>query len=380
MQDKLVRFVIGSTGIGGAEKQVAAVLPKLAERGWKARLVTLSPDDDELAAAFFKNEINVIKPKSFRFTSGLFGIMCKFISILSHLYSEFKNRPGIVTVFMMSHSILFGMTAYFLAHSKGKRIFSIRNTIDRQHSYFLRAYETFLYKFADCFVVNSHELAEQLIGTDKIPSSKVRIVNNAFECNQFSHQINQLSVRKKLKIENKTKALLILARLVAFKGHDDLLYALSIAEQKLSKLTSDNWVCLFAGDGPEKARLEQKTKQLGLGRYVRFLGTCNNVNELLAICDLFVAPSHSEGMPNTVIEAMYMGKEVVGTDIMCMRELTQGLYRLVPIKSPNKLAEAIVEAIKNPNPAVGVKAKALIEKNFSIDKAVSGWERVIQNL
>jgi glycosyltransferase involved in cell wall biosynthesis len=379
MPDKSVRFVIGSTGIGGAEKQVVIILPKLVERGWNVRLVTLSPDNGKLAAALSKNGINIIKPRPFCFTNGLFGVLCKFTSILSHLYSEFRNQPNITTVFMMSHSILFGMTAYLLACGKGKKIFSIRNTIDRQYSYFPRAYETLLYKFADDFVVNSHELADQLIRTDKIPPSKVHIVNNALEHSQFSRQINQQSVRRKLKIESKAKVLLVLARLVIFKGHDDLLDALSIAKQELSTFTNDNWVCLLAGDGPEKARLEQKTKQLGLDRYVRFLGTCHNVSELLTICDLFVAPSHSEGMPNAVIEAMYTRREVVGTDIMCMRELTQGLYRLVTIKSPNKLAQAIVEAIKNPSPAVGEKAKTLVEQNFSIDKAVSGWERVMQN-
>ncbi|MDR1031569.1 MAG: glycosyltransferase [Holosporales bacterium] len=379
MPDKSVRFVIGSTDIGGAEKQIAIVLPKLAERGWNVRLVTLSPDDGELVSAFLKNGINIIKPRPFRFTNGLLGIVCKLISILSHLYSEFRSRPNITTVFMMSHSILFGMTACLLARGKGKVVFSIRNICDRQYSYFPRAYETFLYKFADDFVVNSHELADQLTGTDKTPSSKVHIVNNAFEHSQFSRQVNQQSVRKKLKIESKIKVLLVLARLVVFKGHDDLLDALSIAKQELLILTNNNWVCLLAGDGPEKTRLEQKTKQLGLDRYVRFLGACHNVDELLTICDLFVAPSHSEGMPNAVIEAMYTGQEVVGTDIMCMRELTQGLYRLVPIKSPSKLAEAIVEAIKNPSPAVGEKAKTLIEQNFSIDKAVSGWERIIQS-
>ncbi|MDR1475104.1 MAG: glycosyltransferase [Holosporales bacterium] len=377
--EKSVRFVIGSTAVGGAEKQLALVIPKLIKKGWRVRFVTLSSVDGELAKVFLKNSINIIKPGAFKFSKGLIGSIYKFFSILSYLYKEFRRYPDATTVFMMSHSALFGMTACLLAQDRGRKILSIRNTNDRQYSLFPRLYEKFLYRIADAFAVNSHELADRLMKVNKISRNKVYIVNNAAEFSQLS-PVDTQSVRENLLLNKRTKVLLTVARLVAFKGHDDLLETLNIAKEDLSTLTNDDWICLFAGDGPERKKLENKARQLKLDRHIKFLGTYGNVNELLATCDLFIFPSHKEGMPNAVIEAMYMGCEVIGTDILCMRELTQGLYKLVPVRSPDKLADAIVASIRSPNKEVGIKARELIKENFSIDNAVCKWERVMQKI
>src|SRR5207247_979328 len=61
---------------------------------------------------------------------------------------------------------------------------------------------------------------------------------------------------------------------------------------------------LVAGDGPGRARLEARCSGLGLASCVRFLGQVYNVDAVYRNLDLLVLPSRSEGLPNTMLEAM----------------------------------------------------------------------------
>ena len=71
----------------------------------------------------------------------------------------------------------------------------------------------------------------------------------------------------------------------------------------------------IAGDGPERAALEQQIERLGLGGRVRLLGRREDAPDLLAGCDLFVLPSRFEGLPVSVVEAMAASRAVVATAI-----------------------------------------------------------------
>ena len=77
-----------------------------------------------------------------------------------------------------------------------------------------------------------------------------------------------------------------------------------------------------------------------LRRRVHLLGERDDVPELLAAADLFVLPSHREGMPRSIIEAMMTGLAVVATDIRASREpVEDGVTgRLVPVGDGPALA------------------------------------------
>ncbi len=72
-------------------------------------------------------------------------------------------------------------------------------------------------------------------------------------------------------------------------------------------------VLVMAGDGPEREACEALAAELGLQDNVRFLGSRDDVPQILAACDLVVVPSKSEGLSLAAIEAC-AGKAVVGFD------------------------------------------------------------------
>ena len=76
----------------------------------------------------------------------------------------------------------------------------------------------------------------------------------------------------------------------------------------LAQLPRDRFTCLLIGDGPERARLEELTKQLNLETNVVFCGMKSHVGDYLQILDIFVLPSTSlESFGNSAVEAMAMG-------------------------------------------------------------------------
>jgi len=81
-------------------------------------------------------------------------------------------------------------------------------------------------------------------------------------------------------------------------------------------------VCfVIAGDGPERAKLEQFTHDLEIAARVRFLGHRDDAERIMPAFDLFWLASDFEGLSNSIMEAMAAGLPVVASDIPPNREL-----------------------------------------------------------
>jgi glycosyltransferase involved in cell wall biosynthesis len=150
------------------------------------------------------------------------------------------------------------------------------------------------------------------------------------------------------------------ARLHPQKGHE---YLLAAAAQ-VPEVTF-----VLAGDGPLRAELETRARELGIGDRCLFLGHRSDVLELLAAADLFVLPSLFEGLPISVHEAMAARRPVVataigGTDEAVIHEVT-GL--LVPPRDPATLAAAIRRLRADPVLAdrLAAAGREHVEREFS---------------
>jgi len=72
---------------------------------------------------------------------------------------------------------------------------------------------------------------------------------------------------------------------------------------------------LMVGDGPDRAKAEQKCRELGMCNHVRFLGKQEKVEEILSISDLFMIPSGSETFGLAALEAMSCSVPVISSNI-----------------------------------------------------------------
>ena len=143
-------------------------------------------------------------------------------------------------------------------------------------------------------------------------------------------------IRAELGVPEERVVAIIVSRLVRHKGHPELLAAMRAVDAEL-------WVVGNRLDSDHGEDLEPYFAGCGLGARLRRLGYREDVPALLAAADLFVLPSHFEGLPMSVIEAMLTGLAVVATDTRGPREQVEegrtGL--LVPPRDVPALATAL---------------------------------------
>lgn len=136
-----------------------------------------------------------------------------------------------------------------------------------------------------------------------------------------------------------------IGRLSPEKGHPDLIEALAIVHGRGCRPS-----LVLAGDGPARATLEAQAYALGLADAVHFLGYVSQPERLLEETDLMVLPSHTEGLPNAALEALAMEVPVLATRVGGTPEVVIDgeTGRLVSARSPNALADAIVDFVADP--------------------------------
>jgi glycosyltransferase involved in cell wall biosynthesis len=103
------------------------------------------------------------------------------------------------------------------------------------------------------------------------------------------------------------------------KGHADLVRAFRTLRQRNPSLPVR---LVLVGDGPERSNLLSLCQRFNLGADVTLVGHQDDVRPYYAMADVFVLPSHSEGSPNVLLEAMSMGVPVIATIVGGVPELT----------------------------------------------------------
>jgi glycosyltransferase involved in cell wall biosynthesis len=129
----------------------------------------------------------------------------------------------------------------------------------------------------------------------------------------------------------------VVSRLVRHKGHPELLAAM------LAVPNSELWVIgdrLVSDRGED---LEKLFATSALGKRLRKLGYREDIPDLLAAADIFALPSHFEGLPMSVIEAMLVGLPVVASDIRGPRE--QVVHGKTGLLVPPALVAPLAEAL-----------------------------------
>ena len=136
----------------------------------------------------------------------------------------------------------------------------------------------------------------------------------------------------------------MVATIESHKDHDTLLKAW----QKVNE-ANNNMKLALAGDGRLMDHYKKLAKSLNL-QGVYFLGSVNNIPDLLSESDIFVlSTTEQEGFGTVLVEALAAGKYIIASDVPACREvLKDGMYGdLVPKRNPEELAKKILSAKKN---------------------------------
>jgi len=209
---------------------------------------------------------------------------------------------------------------------------------------------------ADGIVAVSHDLAKHLVRMG-VTASKIRVIHDGVERALFAPG-DKARERAILKLPPQRRLLLFIGNLVPVKAIDVLLRA--CAEPTLRKT---DYLLVVVGQGPQRPCLEQLAGQLGVANRVRFVGALPQADlpHWYRAADVFVLPSHSEGVPNVLLEASACGAPWVASRVGGIPEISHlGVSRLVTPNAPVELAHAILETLNAPprsEPPIGPKPR-----------------------
>lgn len=166
------------------------------------------------------------------------------------------------------------------------------------------------------------------------------VINNAIDTSLFIYNEKiRKKIRKELDIDDSTFVIGHVGRFNYPKNHD---YLIDIFYQ-IYQLNNDSKLMLV-GSGDLMEQIKEKVHQLGLDKHVMFLGSRSDVNQLMQVMDIFVFPSHYEGLPVTMVEAQASGLVVLKSDnVPNESAVTENVYSLSLDEDAKTWAKKIIE-------------------------------------
>ncbi len=165
------------------------------------------------------------------------------------------------------------------------------------------------------------------------PATRVRVIHNGVNVDLFATPCDRVAMRRELGLPPEAWVIGTVGNLRPEKNHELLLHAFA----RLRCEAPGAWLVLVGG-GERRSALEALAGELGVNQRVLFLGARTDVPPLFGTFDVYCLPSHFEGMPLSLLEAMAARKPIVATRVVGIRDLVvDGVTGL--LSTPNDAEE-----------------------------------------
>ena len=265
--------------------------------------------------------------------------------------------------------------AQALVHSEHGRKFD-----DRPSRF---AVQRWMSRHTDAIFAVSGQLKDDLVKHIGMPEASVEVLHNGVDLSRFNvaERANaQTSARDALRREwGVPDGVLVVGsvgRLAAVKNYGLLVRAVASSGLDVH--------LVFAGEGPERATLTALAESLGIASRVHLLGHCNDVDRVLGAFDVFVLPSFSEGMSNTLLEAMAAGvppvASAVGGNGEIVRDGVDG--RLFASDDEAGLAACLVALCRDDalRARLAAAARERVHSAFDIRSMIERYEQLYERV
>lgn len=357
--------------LGGAERQLASLVPLLENLGIEIQILTRRYDA-ALASFEMINGVPVYRlpvpgPKPV-------AAISFSLSAIPRLY---KFKPHVIH----AHELLSPATTAVMA----KRLFgtpivakvlrggSLGDLAKLKHRAFATSRIASLKRGIDSFIVISKEIDDELAEIG-VPPEKRTFIPNGVDLNRFApiSLNNKTNLRHSLNLPD---GLIVVfsGRLDPEKRVDQLVEAWNEVIKKHSTA-----LLLILGTGTE----EKKLKQIA-GANVRFEGNVDDVTPYLCASDIFVLPSSTEGLSNALLEAMASGLASIATSVGGATDLIEDGKNgiLIPPDDPQTLLAALLTMLSDSDRRMqfGVNGRSFIEKNYSLSAVADKLNALYRN-
>ncbi|WKK66707.1 glycosyltransferase family 4 protein [Lutimonas zeaxanthinifaciens] len=314
---------------------------------------------------------------------GFKSINCEIIQLNhSRLIGLFKNRKKVASLIkerkidlVHSHGIRADLINSVL--SNVQRFTTIHNIPDEDYKfrygtimgYFLASKHKRIFKKIPNTICCSHNLLDRILPNDE---TDMQFIQNGIHTSRFS-PVSSLEekkrLRKKLRLPQNQNIFVVCGAISYLKN------PMLILEVFKSKLMEDS-LLVFLGGG----ELLDKLSSENSNHNIHFQGRTDRVSDYLKACDFYISASFTEGMPNSVLEAISSETPVVLSNIPAHREIVGENYSyLFDPKNEQELWHKLQSILQNYNNEIGKQLKQRVKENFSVESMSHSYQELYLN-
>ncbi len=279
-----------------------------------------------------------------------------------HIHADVANKL-LVSGLAAKHS----GTANIILHSHAAGIDGnhrrIKYIVHRLCRPFLKRIGT---KFVSCSYVAANWMFPNINKNDIV------IVHNGVDCEKFKFNKNVREyTRRKLGVGEK----LLIGHVGRFSYQKNHTYILKIAARMKGKGLKAKF--LLVGEGPQRKEIAKLAQKRGLEDWIIFTGLTDSVNELYSAMDVFILPSHFEGLPLVGVEAQAAGLPCIFSNRVTREvKLTKNVCFCGIKDSDIDEWISIIESYANITRIDG--SKAVKAKQYSVEDVVQGFMQLYE--
>jgi glycosyltransferase involved in cell wall biosynthesis len=355
--------------IGGTERQVANIALRLDSSRFDLHLACLRNSGELLEEL---KGLDVPRPE---FRIGSLYSFATFVQGIKLILYLRRNRIQMVHSYG-TYPNIFTVPAAWLA-GVPVVIASIRDRGDIL-SPWQRWLQKMVCRLANCVLVNASTIRDTLIEQGYHGDNIIVIPNGVMPSKRVTCR-DSAELRAELGLPVDAPVVILFSRLNRMKGIE---YFLEAAVTVLERFPNVKFV--VAGDGGNRPELEAYAAKLGIASNVLFTGFRTDLPDLLCEAEISVLPSLSEGLSNSLLEAMSAGVPVIATDVGGNPEIVEdgvsGL--LVPVRDSAALAGAMIRMFADPElrKGMGAAGRRRIASTFSMERSLESVESLYEKL
>lgn len=359
---KRIALFINSLQKGGSERVMLNLAEYFHGQGYDVIIITQYKREKEYDLL---PEIRRIysEPDESQLQGGRIHNFCVRFTELREIWKAYK--PDVVLSFLGKNNLMAIVTTAFLP---AKVAVSVRRELPMEYAgRLLRLLAKFLFRFADRVILQTKQ-AQNFF--PKAVQKKSRILPNPINP-QFLNK-RYLGVREDV--------IVAAGRLDENKNHAMLIHAFAkiAAEYPTTEL-------IIYGEGELRSKLENLVEEKGLSDRISLPGSITDVADRIRKARIFACTSNTEGMPNSVIEAMALGLPVISTDCPCggaaelIEDGVNGI--LVPVGDAYALSDAFRRILADEEYAHKLAENASkITERLAPEKVCKEWETCLEEM
>jgi glycosyltransferase involved in cell wall biosynthesis len=242
----------------------------------------------------------------------------------------------------------------------------------------LRAYRTINW-LADGIVAVSGASADSAVRAEGLDRSRITVIENGMDAEPYAGGHDPALKTKLFGLPPGARLAGMVSNFRRLKGQDDFIEMAAILVETAARAgdSPEDIRFVIVGEGPGREAAEEKVRALGLQDRFTFAGLRGDIPDVLRSLDVFLYPSHSEGISNALMEAMAAGCPIVAA--RCEGNETvlgESAAVFVPPADPSALAIATARLLARGDEArsVGAAAHERLVNRFGARRMAGGFE------